>query len=151
MYSTNKIWFKIVSFILALSFVISSFSSFERIVGGISFQDGRYNSKEVSVIKPYVPRYSDNRSADVIYTLDNQSGIDKDVSVKDKEDDNSESSSPKTPLEIFNYVRTHISSDLGIAFRRDADAVRKAGRATASENANLLAEMLREQGYEVKF
>ncbi|MBR6402354.1 MAG: RHS repeat protein, partial [Eubacterium sp.] len=42
-------------------------------------------------------------------------------------------------------------SDLGIAFRRDADAVRKAGRATASENANLLAEMLREQGYEVKF
>ncbi|MCR5147509.1 MAG: transglutaminase-like domain-containing protein, partial [Eubacterium sp.] len=63
----------------------------------------------------------------------------------------SEDESYETPLDIYNYIRTHIASEFGIKYRRQADDVKTAGKATASENAALLVTMLRDKGYDAKY
>ena len=132
MLNTHKKWFRILSFIMSLAFIISSFSSVGRATST------RY---EVSVIKTDIPKYSANK-------LSNDINILKDTENKT---DSTEGESYETPLEMYNYVRTHIASELGIKYRREADDVKAAGKATASENAALLIGMLRDKGYDAKY
>ena len=132
MLNTHKKWFRILSFIMSLAFIISSFSSVGRATSA------RY---EVSVIKTDIPKYSANK-------LSNDINILKDTENKT---DSTEGESYETPLEMYNYVRTHIASELGIKYRREADDVKATGKATASENATLLIGMLRDKGYDAKY
>ncbi|MBR6402543.1 MAG: hypothetical protein IKS48_04090, partial [Eubacterium sp.] len=101
---------------------------------------GAYKRISASVIYPDAPKYLAAEKAKDIYIL-------KDVS----NDTNKEGDIYETPLEIYNYIRTHISSNLGIKCRRSSEEVMNSGRATASENAALLVKMLRDKGYEAKY
>ena len=140
MQKTYKLYFKVISIFISLSLFVTTLGSE---IPGIS-QDSvkKYVSDNcvyaASQLIPEIPTYASSTSQkiNVLQKPDTYENI---------------ISSNKSPLEIYNYIRTHLSSDIGISYRRDKESVLKTGRATASENAALLISMLRDMGYEAKY
>ena len=56
-----------------------------------------------------------------------------------------------TPLDIYNYVRKKIRSEIGLKGSRSTDEILTDKKAAAAENALLLGELLKAKGYKVKY
>ena len=57
----------------------------------------------------------------------------------------------ETPIDIYNYIRRNIKSEPGLKGTKSIDSIVTGKSATASENALLLSQMLRDRGYQTKY
>ncbi|SEF64252.1 RHS repeat-associated core domain-containing protein [Eubacterium ruminantium] len=173
-------WRKTISIVLVISTLVSSFSGVRSSIEDMSCDDNRDNIRTVAISTDRdgmkqveaTPNSSfeydgvDSENTDSAYGGADSEITDLRYDRVDSETGRADNGFKKygggekyqellqkldTPLDIYNYIRKYISSEEGLEGSRTLEELVEGGVATASENALLLSQLLRDKGYKTQF